>query len=871
VDGPLLATKLHAPARRASSIPRPRLVDRLRPRVRLVLVAAPAGFGKTSLLTEWLGSLDADIRVAWLSLDERDDDAAQFWRYLLAAIDVAVPGVVGAASTLLTSGSAPSEAVLATLVNDLHVDGRELVVVLDDLHVIENPAVHAGLAFLVDHLPVNTRLVIASRADPPLPLPRLRVRGDLLELRGADLRFTTSEVASYLRDAMGLPLGADDVAALGDRTEGWIAALQLAALSLQGRSDASAFIAGFAGDDRFVVDYLVEEVLQRQPDDVRDFLLQTSILGRLSGDLCDAVTGVPGSAARLEALERANLFLVPLDDQREWYRYHHLFAEMLRARLLDEQPAAVAGLHARASAWFDRHGETADAILHALDAGAFARAAELIKAAAPAMQQQRREVTLAGWFELLPAEIVRADPELGVTFAGVLLSSGRTDGVERLLADAEAAAGNTSEGILALRRGIALYRAAQSLTRGDLAESLAQSAIAVELAADGSHLDRGSAYGIRGLSLWALGDLGAARATWAVSLDSLERAGHLSDVLGGSVAMVDILVALGRLTDAEEVSRRGLALGISTEPPLRGTADMHVSLAGVLRERGDLAGAREQLAAAEALGEYAGLPQNRHRRRVAAARLLASEGAPDAGIPLLDEALDVYTPDFFPEVRPIGSLRARLLLAAGDLDGARAWTRRPAGGRGYLDEFDAITRARVLLADGGDAVGALDDLLTAAEDGGREVDVVELLVLRALALAAAKRTEEAVTALDRAVTLGEREGFVRVFADEGTPMARLLGALEKRNGATPYLRRLLAAITPPRPATGALLDPLSDRELDVLRYLASELSGPEIARQLFVSLNTLRSHTKSIYAKLGATSRLEALRRATELGLLTRR
>jgi LuxR family maltose regulon positive regulatory protein len=871
VDGPLLATKLHAPARRASSIPRPRLVDRLRPRVRLVLVAAPAGFGKTSTLTEWLAALDDDTRVAWLSLDERDDDAAQFWRYLLAAIDVAVPGVVGAASTLLTSEAAPSEAVLATLVNDLHVDGRELVVVLDDLHVIENPAVHAGLAFLVDHLPENVRLVIASRADPPLPLPRLRVRGDLLELRATDLRFTTSEVGSYFRDAMGLPLGADDIAALGERTEGWIAALQLAGLSLQGREDASAFISGFAGDDRFVVDYLVEEVLHRQPDDVRDFLLQTSILGRVNGELCDAVTGVPGSAARLEALERANLFLVPLDDQREWYRYHHLFAEMLRARLLDEHADTVAGLHARASVWFERHGETADAIVHALDAGEFERAAELIKAAVPTMQQQRRELTLAGWFDLLPDEVVRGDPELGIAFAGVLLSSGRTDGVERLLADAEAAAGSSSAGILALRRGIALYRAAQSLTRGDLAESLAQSAVAVELAAAGSHLDRGSAHGIRGLALWALGDLEAARATWAVSLDALEQAGHRSDALGGSIAMGDILVALGRLGDAEDVFRRGLALGASAQPPLRGTADMHVGLAEVLRERGDLVGAREHLAAAEALGEYAGLPQNRHRRRMASARLLASEGAPAAGIPLLDEALDLYTPDFFPEVRPIGSLRARLLLAAGDLDGTRAWTRRREGARGYLDEFDAITRARVLLADGGDALGCLDDLLVTAADGAREGDVLEVLVLRALALAAVGRTEDAVTALDRAVALAEREGFVRVLADEGEPMARLLGALEKRNGSTPSTRRLLAAIVPPRQATGALLDPLSDRELDVLRYLATDLSGPEIARQLFVSLNTLRSHTKSIYAKLGATSRLESLRRATELGLLSRR
>lgn len=813
-DMPLLATKLHVPARRATSIPRARLTRRLNQPARLVLVAAPAGFGKTSILTEWLAGSSAS--VAWLSLDERDNTAGPFWRYLLAAVDTARRGVARAAIDLLSTGSAPTEAVLSTLVNDLHLDGGEIVIVLDDLHVIDDAGIHAGLAFLVDNLPAHAHLVVATRTDPPLPLSRMRARGDLTELRAADLRFTPHEISDYLNGTMSLEIGEADLASLGDRTEGWIAALHLAALSLQSRSDRPAFIAGFAGDDRYVVDYLVEEVLRRQTDATRTFLLHTSILGRLCSDLCDAVTGAGDAAAMLDALDRANLFLVPLDDRREWYRYHHLFAEMLRARLVDEQPEVVTDLHLRASRWFEQHDHMADAITHAIQARAFDRAAQLIKAASPAMQQQRQEVMLAEWFGLLPPDLVRADPELGIGYAGVLLSAGRTDGVERLLEDAEAAAGGHSAGVLALRRGIELYGAAQAMNRGDLAKALERSGNAVELSASGSHLDRGSAHGIHGLVLWALGDLEQARATWEISLDALERAGHLADVLGGSIAMGDILIALGRPGEAEAVYRRGLRLGASSDPPLRGTADMHVGLADLLRELGDLPGARRELAAAEALGEYAGLPQNRHRRRMVSARLLQAEGNPEDGIPLLDEAERLYTPDFFPEARPIAALRIRMQLAAGHLDEARTSMRRrgvtPDDELSYLAEFDHVTLAQVLLADGerSRAAALVDRLLEAAERGGRGGVVIEL-------------------------------------------------------------RTLQAEITTPSTAarsSGNMGDALSDREQQVLRLLASDLSGPDIAKHLVVSVNTLRTHTKNIYAKLGASSRREALTRAAELGLL---
>ena len=378
---------------------------------KVTLVSAPAGFGKTTLLADWLApgtAASADERsAAWLSLDRGDNDPASFWTYLITALQTVAPGVGADMLTLLQEPQPPPiEAVLSRLLNDLGAIARDIVLVIHDYHVIEEREVQDGIGFLLDHLPPQLHLVIASRADPVLPLARLRVRGELVETRAAELRFTLEEAAAYLNQTMGLVLSAQDVAALEARTEGWVAALQLAALSIQGRDDVAGFIAGFAGDDRYILDYLAEEVLRRQPEHVQSFLLQTSILDRLSGPLCDAVTGHGGGKAMLEALERGNMFLVPLDDRRRWYRYHHLFADVLQVRLLDERQHDVADLHRRASEWYEQNGEQSVAIRHALSAEDFERTADLIEVAIPAMRRGRQEATVRGWVEALPDDLI---------------------------------------------------------------------------------------------------------------------------------------------------------------------------------------------------------------------------------------------------------------------------------------------------------------------------------------------------------------------------------------------------------------------------------------------------------------------------------
>ena len=901
---PLLETKLHVPRRRRSLVVRPRLTGRLSHvwESALTLVSAPAGFGKTTLLAEWLAdAVTVDRSVAWLSLDPRDNDPARFWAYLLAALDRAVPGIGADARAVLESPQPATEAVLATLLNSLDDVPGDLAVVLDDYHLVETHDVHEGVAFLLEHLPRQVHVVVTGRADPPLPLARLRARGELLEVRAADLRFTADEAAAYLTGAMGLSLTSGDVDALEGRTEGWIAALQLAALSMQGRDDVGGFIAGFAGDDRYIVDYLVEEVLQRQSEDVRTFLLRTSVLAGLTGPLCEAVTGQAGGRATLETLDRGNLFVVPLDDRRQWYRYHHLFGDVLRARLLDEQLEHVPHLHRRASDWYAQHGDLPEAIRHATAGQDHERAADLVELAMPGTRQMRQEATLRAWLEGLPDDVLRRRPALTVGYAGVLLVHGELDGVEDLLREAERRLdvvepqgpdgqgpdrqGPDRHGSDPLRSSIALYRAAQARLRGDVPGTVVHAQETLRLVAQDDHLGRGAAEGLLGLAHWTSGDLDAGHRWWAASLVDLERAGHLSDLAGCALALGDIRVAQGRLHDAEHTYQHVLrALTPPSGPPLRGAADMHVGLADVLRERGDLAAAHEHLRRSAELGEHAGLPQNRYRRRMVLARVRQAEGDLDGALALADEAQGVYVADMFPDVRPVAAARARLLTAQGRWAEALAWAQErdlsADDDLSYLREFEHLSLARVLLArhaaEGGDrhlraATGLLGRLLDAAEGGGRTGSALEVLVLRSLAHQAGGDLPAALSALHRALALAEPEGHVRTFLDEGAPLTTLLRAAAQKGVARDQARRLLTVATGTQARSGrGTVDPLSDRELDVLRLLATDLSGPEIARALVVSLHTVRSHTKSIFAKLGVNSRRAAVRRAEELDLLGR-
>ncbi len=692
---------------------------------------------------------------------------------------------------------------------------------------------------------------------------------------------------------MGLALDEAQVTALEQRTEGWIAALQLAALSMHGRADVSGFIAGFAGDDRYIVDYLVEEVLRRQPGPVRDFLIGTCVLDRLSGPLCEAVTGQPGGKAMLEALDRANLFVVPLDDSRRWYRYHHLFADVLHTHLTDERPGDVAGLHRRAARWYDEHDATAPAVRHALAAGDVDHAADLVERAVPGLRRTRQDAVIRGWVDAIPDDVVRVRPVLGVAFVGALMSAGEVDGVERRLRDAErwldtppppgAMVVVDHDVFRGLPGTIQMYRAALALTRGDTRATAEHARLAMDRAAEGDHLTRAGASALAGLASWSDGDLEAAHGAYSVCVEGMRRAGHIADVLGCSITLADIRITQGRLGDAQATYERALRLAGDGGTVLPGTADMHVGLSQIAYQRNDLAAATAHLLRSEELGEHTGLPQNPYRRRVAAARIRQAQGDLDGALDLLDQAERVFTSDFSPNVRPVPALRVGVLAARGHLGPALAWARDHGlsadDDLSYLREFEHITLARVLLARsaaeptdaGRDAADRLlARLLTAAEAGGRTGNVIEILALRAQARHAAGDTAGALAALERALTLAEPDGWARVFLDQGPPIAALLGAVAQRHPGWASVQRLAGGPAPAGRRGQGLVDPLSDRELDVLRLLRGDLGGPAIARELIVSVNTLRTHTKSIYAKLGVNSRRAAVRRAEELGLLSR-
>lgn len=915
----LVETKLLLPQPRRETVLRPRLAELFRgaSRAPMTLVSAPAGFGKTTLLASWFTAVHCDPDesrlVAWVSLDERDHQASSFWTYVLLALERVVPGSGAAALTVLRSGQAPIEAVLAVVVNELSVHFGEVTLVLDDYHLADGIDVAVGMRFLVDHLPQQFRLVIGTRADPALPLSRLRARGELLEIRATDLRFTGAEVARYLNELHDLDLTVADIGVLEDRTEGWVAALQLAALSLRDRADPSGFIAGFAGDDRFVVDYLADEVLNRQTQDVRKFLLDTSILDQLTGSLCDVVSlpsereGGLNGQAMLEALERANLFLVPLDGHRSVYRYHHLFGDVLRAHLCDERPGDVAGLHGRACSWYARKGNISAAVQHALTGGDLQQAGDLIELNFRMLGRERREDLTRRWAHELPAEVVRDRPVLAIALIGGLMASNEFDGVSQRLDHVEQLLSKPAGDLVAVDRDelqrlpalVQMYRAGLALVEGDPARAIQHAQRAVNAAAEGDDLVAGAAASLSGLASWTTGDLTSAHASYTTSIAALTRAGHIADVMGCSIAKADMELRLGRLREAELTFTHALELAEANTPAksvLRGTADMLVGLSRMAWYRNDLPAVAEYLRRSDELGEAASLAQNPYRWNVGMARLRAAQGDVATALELLGEAERVYVGDYSPNVQPIHATRARVLATRGDLTGARTWARTHQVAiddeLSYLREYEHITLARILLAEHAatgsrqplqDAVHLLDRLLAAAQSGQRIGTVIELEVLRAVAHHRGGAREQARAALGHAVGLAQVDGWVRVFMDAGTIVTDLLRELAAGQPKYSYAEALLAAAgeeagwvnsgTPSAPESTRgveFVDPLSNRELDVLRLLGSELDGPAIARRLSVSLNTVRTHTKHIYTKLDVNNRRAAISKAHHLGLLSR-
>ncbi len=916
MSAPILTTKLYMPAPRSRVVPRPRLIERLDAGLdgKLTLISAAAGFGKTTLVSAWVAG--CGLPAAWLSLDEGDSDPARFLTYLIAALQTVAPRAgQGALAALQAPQPPPTEAILTSVLNDIAALPDRFILVLDDYHAVDAQAVDQALAFLLQNLPPQMHLVIATREDPSLPLARLRARGQLTELRAADLRFTPDEAAAFLNQQMGLKLSAAEVAALEARTEGWIAGLQLAALalqgtlSMQGRADTAAFVQAFTGSHRFVLDYLVEEVLLCQPERVRTFLLQTSILDRLSGPLCDAVTGQEGGASTLEELERGNLFIVPLDDSRQWVRYHHLFAEVLQARLLQEMPDRAPDLHRRASAWYERNALPSAAIRHALAAEDFERAARLLELETSMMRAGSQEAIWKSWVQALPAELVRARPVLSVYYAFVLLPA-ELDAAEAHLQDAERwlqpladSPERSSQGMVVVNQEefrslpgtIAIARAYRAGALGDLSGTLHYARQALDLLPASDWFWRGATAALLGIASWRSGDLEAAYHAVAEGMASTGMVSGIAATTSFMFLLADIRLAQGRLRDASRTCQQGLRLVAEQGDPLtQGTADLHVILSEVHLEQDDLEAAAQHLLRSKELGEYATVQESRHRWYVARARLEAAVGNLELALDLLDQAERLASGGPTPDYRPIAALKARVWLRQGRAAAALEWGRE----RGlsiddelsYAREFEHITLARAHLADpgtvrGGHAVRAVIDFLerlrAAAEAGGRHGNALEILMLQALAHEMQGDRSLALASLAQAMALAEAEGYVRIFVDEGLPMARLLAQAAAHGLAPDYTARLLAAFegltkdegpttklasSAVRPSP--LVEPLSGRELEILQLIAQGLSNQEIGGRLFLALDTVKGHNRRIFDKLQVQRRTEAVARARELGLL---
>ena len=929
MSAPILATKLYIPPPRPKAVLRPRLVERLNEGLaagcKLTLISAPAGFGKTTLVSEWIagcGRGEPKARVAWLSLDEGDSNPARFLAYLVAALQTIFAGIGAGVLAALESPQPPTtEALLTALINEITAiphdpstgSGQRFILVLDDYHVIDARPVDAPasvddvLAFLLEHLPPQMHLVVATREDPPLPLARHRARGQLTELRAAELRFTPTEAAEFLNRTMGLGLSADDVTALDARTEGWIAGLQLAALalqgplSLQGRADTASFIESFTGTHHFMMDYLLEEVLQRQTAEIQAFLLGTAILDRLCGPLCEAV--LYGDAARhptpsgsgqtlLACLERANLFIVPLDNDRHWYRYHRLFADLLRERL-QQSAAGVADYHLRASHWYQANGYLAEAFQHAAAARDLERAAELAEQAWPGMEDTFQTTVWLGWIKQLPADVTRVRPVLCTQLGWAFSLAGEPETSERHLQNAERALAGAADRaeFKPLPGNIALARAYNAQARGQVADTVKYAELAQQLIPAEDVYLRAQAVISLEITHWASGELTAARRALDDWMNAMRQIGNDVFVIATAFAVADIQIAQGLLREARRTYEQSLQLAAEAGPEAQAiTAHHHLGLALLYRELGHAQEFAQHWQKAAELGQRTTIADWPHRWHVAQARVKTSEGDFDAALDLLDAAQRVYVKSTVPDLRPVEALKAQVYLRQGRLSKAQAWVRARDltvnDDLSYLREFEHLTLARILMATSSNrqASELLERLRQAAEAQDRMGSVLEILLTQALAYRAQGDTTAAFAALERGLALAKPEGYLRLFVDEGEMMRSLIldfrfwmekrGPREGQN-LIGYVDKLLAAFA--RPAIpesevenqrSEILEPLSPRELEVLQLIGQGLSNQEIADRLYLALSTVKGYTRTLFDKLQVERRTEAVARARALGWL---
>jgi LuxR family maltose regulon positive regulatory protein len=894
MSAPVLTTKLYIPQPRANLVPRPHLVERVNAGLqrRLTLISAPAGFGKTTLLSEWVHSETRPQncpKVAWVSLDRGDNDPTRFWVHVVAALQRG-ESIVGetALEALRSAQPPPIETLLSGLINEIAAIPDTVALVLDDYHVITTPPIDDAVSFLLDNMPPQMHLIVSSRADPPWPLARLRARGEVAELRVGELRFTADEATAFLNTAMGLELTPDHIAALDSRTEGWIAGLQLAALSLRGQ-EPSIFINAFSGSHRFILDYLMEEVLDRQPEHLQAFLLKTSILEQLTAPLCDATAERDDSGAVLTQLERANAFLTPLDEERRWYRYHHLFGDLLRSRLHSRYPNQVRALHRRASEWYERNGLLAEAVSHALEAGDEDRVTRLVAENALAMVYHGELKTLLGWLEALPDETVRSRPWLCVAYAWALAYAGHLDAVEQRVQDAERALARDAAGEPAAEARhpaghVAAIRAFVASFRNDQDGMIRFSRQALDDLPERDAIARSLVGAFLGIALRTKGESEAAARALAEAASASMAAGEIH--LGVDVLweLAILRFAQGQLHAVMSICQEALRLAeeyasrSGRRSPVTGY--IHSRLSAVLCEWNDLEAALHHAEEGLKLCKQWGQADALTEGYFCLASVLAAVGETDRALETINEAKQLAPSLGRWYTLAAGAREAQIWLAEGNVAAAASWA-----GESELSIHDELsstyyfgaylTLASVLIAqdkahEAQVLLARLSELIEGAQWTRAEI---QLLILQAQAYEARNQTEQALGALERALSLAEPEGFVRIFVQEGTAMQDLLRKAATRGIAVAYVSRLLAESASEvqgrqLASARALPEPLSERELEVLRLLATSLSRAEIAEELFISVNTVRSHVKSIYSKLDVHRRLDAIRRAREIGLL---